>query len=144
MTFSLETKADDGEGLRRTEFPSIGDAKIASGVAAGDVYAAAVYEGDSPEFGDGRLVALIGRETGWLDVRSDAADVWWPLIPPEIRRWLTGNAPASLPSFVWVRLAQAGAPLQTVQWDTTDPAGMTVTLSEGTWLDLAQAADPLI
>jgi hypothetical protein len=144
VTFSVETKADDGDGLRRTDYPSVSDAKIASGVAAGEIYAAAVYESDSPEFGDGTLVALIGRETGWLDVGSNAADTWWPLIAPEIRRWLKGNAAASLPSFVWIPLAKAGAPLQTVQWDTSDPAGMTVTLSDDQWLEMAQAADPLI
>lgn len=142
MTFSLETKSD-AAGLRRTGFPSIGDAKIASGVGAGEIDAAAVYEGDSPEFGDGTLVSLIGRETGWLDVHSAPAPQWWNGIEPEIRRWILGHGPASLPSFVWIPIVSAGGAVQTVQWDNADPAGMTVTLSDEQWAELQREFEAL-
>lgn len=142
MGFSLETKSD-AAGLRRTGFATIGDAKIASGVGAGEVEAAAIYEGDSPEFGDGSLVALIGRETGWLEVDSAPAPKWWNGIQPEIRRWIIGHGPASLPSFVWIPVVQAGGAVQTVQWDSTDPAGMTVTFSQEQWRELQREFEAL-
>ena len=140
MGFSVETKSDGG-GLRRTGFDSVDEAKLASGVGAGDVYAAAIYESDSPEFGEGRLVALIGRDTGWLDVDPVPEQWWWNQIEPEIRRWLAEHAPASLPSQVWVPVVRAGGSVDTVQWDSNDPAGMTLTFTDAQWATLQEAFD---